>query len=178
MKITEIYTTQFEGAVYVEDDSGNLYRWNVNAPGAPLTPTPHKTRVGLTPCEDLWYESYAKSLRAFGHEVAARRRVITKKYLTSASQVMAANWRYQLKAGTDLRNAITDEDPEDVLFALRAAYQELWERGFIDEDDYEQYSAELDDFDTDDEDIESSVNWELDQFYDLCDNLRVWVDGI
>ena len=85
-------------------------------------------------------------------------------------------WNYELRCGRALRRAIEDEDLEKVLLTLRQAYRELLRAGYIDEDDYEEYTSNIDyqleDTDNLDED---EVDYELSDFYDLCDNLRIWV---
>ena len=86
-------------------------------------------------------------------------------------------WRYELKNGKNLRAAINNEDAEQVVVELRKCYDELRDAGIIDDDDYERWVEEgLDLLDSEDEDFYDSVDWELDQFYDLCDNIRVWVN--
>lgn len=82
-------------------------------------------------------------------------------------------WDYKLKTGSRLRKAIESEDLYDTLFALRLCYDELVDAGFISEDDYEYYTENFDMYDEEDVD---SVDFELNEFYDLCDNLRVWVE--
>ena len=89
-------------------------------------------------------------------------------------------WRYTLKRGEDLRRAIYSEDRDAVLNTLLGAYHELWEAGIIDEDDCDEWSQEIIDlqddiYNGDYDDPDEAVNYQLDQFWDLCDNLSVWV---
>lgn len=98
------------------------------------------------------------------------------KAVTASQPVLARQWRYQLQSGKDIRDAIDAEDYYGVIEALRVAYGELLDNGLIDEDDYERWTEDFDFYDLDDEeDAEEQVNYELDQFYDLCDNIGVWV---
>lgn len=86
-----------------------------------------------------------------------------------------SRWEYTLKSGRKLRSSIKDGDPMKVLDMLRQSYKELLDVGIIDDSDYESYIEDFELYDADDEDIEESVDYELDNFFDLCDNLRVWV---
>lgn len=86
-----------------------------------------------------------------------------------------SRWEYTLKSGRKLRSSIKDGDPMKVLDMLRQSYKELLDAGIIDDSDYESYIEDFELYDADDEDIEESVDYELDNFFDLCDNLRVWV---
>ena len=82
-------------------------------------------------------------------------------------------WNYTLKCGTELREAINSGDCMESLRLLDKAYQELKRAKIIDADDYERYTE---DFWLYDEDVtEEDVDFELSNFYDLCDSLRVWI---
>ena len=82
-------------------------------------------------------------------------------------------WNYTLKCGTELREAIHSGDCMGSLRLLDKAYQELKRAKIIDADDYERYTE---DFWLYDEDVtEDDVDFELSNFYDLCDSLRVWI---
>ena len=97
-------------------------------------------------------------------------------------------WKYNLSDSTSkrLRNAIDNEDYAEVKQALIDAYNEIYELigddSIFDEYDRDRYiedveylNAEPEDIDTSWEDIEDDFNYELDNFFDFCDNLRVWV---
>lgn len=86
-----------------------------------------------------------------------------------------ARWSYTLKSGSELRSAIEDEDPMGVIFALQNAYAELRDAGLIDEDDFDSYTGDFELYEEDDDDIEETADYELDNFYDLCDALKVWI---
>lgn len=96
-------------------------------------------------------------------------------YISESRNVKSAQWNYTLKCGDKLRSAINSEDPIRVVNVLKDAYGELLDAGFIDNDDYYRYVSELDFYDPDDEDLEDSVDYNLEDFWDLCDELRVWV---
>lgn len=92
--------------------------------------------------------------------------------------IRSSRWGYTLKCGKDLRSAIQSEDPREVLTQLERAYNELRTAGLIDDDDYESYTEDFElygDF-SDWDDPEETIDYELSNFYDLCDNLGVWID--
>lgn len=94
-------------------------------------------------------------------------------------------WDYQLKNGVALRNAIDAEDYGQIKNSLIAAYKEIHEvmPEKFDEYDLENKLEDLEYLDTEpDEDIEISeddirenFDYELNDLYDLCDNLNIWV---
>lgn len=71
-----------------------------------------------------------------------------------------------------LRNAADKGDVVCVLKALISAYEELYDAGIIDRDDYEEYTEEIDIIDPDD--VESA-EYQLQEFFDLCDNIGIFV---
>ena len=87
-------------------------------------------------------------------------------------------WTYVLT--TDLRSAIDTGIPAEVFDSLVDCYWELNTHGIIDDDDYEAYTsdfelyAEPSWFDGE-EDAEFTADYELSQFYTLCDNTGVWI---
>ena len=87
--------------------------------------------------------------------------------------IKSNRWNYTLKCGKALRDAIKAEDIPEIFNQLKRAYQELLAKGLIDEYDYEEYTEDFE-FYSDEED-EETVDYELGDFYDLCDNLGVWV---
>ena len=87
-----------------------------------------------------------------------------------------ANWNYTLKCGNALRQAIDDGDAEEVINQLWAGYKELLDAEIIDDMDYESYTDDLIGSEYwEAEEWEDNVDWALDNFYDLCDNTRVWI---
>lgn len=95
--------------------------------------------------------------------------------LNKKTSLKEARWSYTLKSGSELRSAINDEDPMGVIFALQNAYAELRDAGIIDEDDFDSYTGDFELYEEDDDDIEETADYELDNFYDLCDALKVWI---
>lgn len=81
-------------------------------------------------------------------------------------------WRYTLKSGIKLRRAIQSGDYEDIRQALIDCYDELLDKGFIDEYDHDDWTEEVRDYDFESDD---DVDFELDQLYDLCDNIGAFL---
>lgn len=84
-------------------------------------------------------------------------------------------WNYTLKCGKFLRQAINDDNAPRVLDLLYRAYRELLNAGLIDKDDYASYTEDFELYDPDEADFEDNIDYELDNLYDLCDNIGVWV---
>ena len=94
-----------------------------------------------------------------------------------SKKIKEARWEYTLKCGKSLRDAIEAEDYEEVLQTLGDAYMELYLADLIDEDECDEWRegviSLMDDLDEDG--IEDEIDFQLSEFYDLCDNLRVWI---
>ena len=99
-----------------------------------------------------------------------------------------ATWNFKLKSGKALRQAIDSEDIVDILTALEDCWREIHEKmpDDYDENDLENDLDEIenqldnaenyDDYDMSEEDVREEVDYLLDQFYDFCDNVRIWVE--
>lgn len=90
-----------------------------------------------------------------------------------------ANWNYTGKNGKALRNAIDGENTVKVLKALINCYEEI--RSMLTEDDslYDS-DIEISIYDIQDrlnggDTEEDDVDILLEEFYDLCDEVRIWV---
>ena len=88
-------------------------------------------------------------------------------------------WKYTIKSGVALREAIDNEDMEQVVKCLLLCYKELQSKLTDEDKAYREYDIEdtievltLYALDPDDED---NVNYYLEEFYDLCDELRAWI---
>ena len=98
-----------------------------------------------------------------------------------------SKWAVTIMSGKALRDAIYNDDTEKCYECLKDCYQELHDAlpdEFTDVDldmrlaDIEEQLEifhNLDDYDVDKEECEEEFNYLLDDFYDLCDDLRVWV---
>ena len=98
------------------------------------------------------------------------------------AKITSSKWDYILKNGGNLRAAIRSEDPYAVIRELRKCYDELLDQGKIDEYDYESWTDQLDEtlddmeYEDDEYEVLEMAEYELGEFWDLCDNIRVWVD--
>ena len=93
-----------------------------------------------------------------------------------------ARWKYTLKSGSTLREAIHNEDTEQVVKCLRFCYEELYKKLSKEDREYcwsdiEDTLVELAGYEPD-EDDEDYINELLANFYDLCDDVRAWIGGI
>lgn len=91
-----------------------------------------------------------------------------------------ARWKYTLKSGSALREAIDNEDAEQVVKCLLLCYKELLDKlvgedrkGFMWDIEDTINVLTLYELDPDDED---NINYYLEEFYDLCDELRAWIE--
>lgn len=91
-----------------------------------------------------------------------------------------ANWKYTLNSGSALREAIDNDDLEQVVKCLLLCYEELL--GKLDEWDEADYEIDIHDsigvlkaYEPCPDDDEDYINDQLDEFYDLCDELRAWI---
>lgn len=103
-----------------------------------------------------------------------RKEIIKENASLTETRLTERAWGYTLKAGVALRDAIKSGDARKTLTQLYNAYQELFDNGLIDDWDLSHAIDNLDEVELAD-DIEEAVDFELNELYDLCDNLNVWV---
>lgn len=92
------------------------------------------------------------------------------------------NWKYQIKSGKALREAIDNEDMEQVVERLLFCCIELNKKLYG--EDCIAYGLELDDIyialscyePSDDDEDEEMINEYLEQFYDICDDVKAWIE--
>lgn len=90
-----------------------------------------------------------------------------------------ATWKYTIKTGVALRESIDNEDMEQVVKCLLLCYKELLDK-LVGEDrkgfmwDIEEIIEILTLYALDPDD-EDNVNYYLEEFYDLCDELGAWI---
>lgn len=92
-----------------------------------------------------------------------------------------ARWKYTLNSGSALREAINNDDTEQVVKCLLLCYRELLDK--LDEWDEADYEIDINDSIgvlmayelCHDEDDEECLNDYLEEFYNLCDELGAWV---
>lgn len=92
-------------------------------------------------------------------------------------------WKYTLKNGIALREAIDKEDMKRVLEILLDCYDEIMnyfvKEGYTEPEDrnyeYENYTEDIIMELNSEEYDEDLINWLLSEFYDLCDIYNIWV---
>lgn len=90
-----------------------------------------------------------------------------------------ARWTYTIKNGKALREAIYEGDAEKVVKCLLKCYEELLKKLNDEDKDWKGYDIEdtieilkLYDEGPDDDD---NVDYYLDEFYNICDDVRAFV---
>ena len=84
-------------------------------------------------------------------------------------------WNYTLRFGKNLRDAIDEGDVESAVKCLIACYRELLNR--MNEDDRDYYESDIEDtiFNLENFDVSEDVDDYLEEFYDICDDVRAWI---
>lgn len=90
-----------------------------------------------------------------------------------------AQWNYTIRSGKALREAIKEGDVTLVVSRLLQCYRELLNKLSDEDRDWKGFDIEdiieilvLYVIDPDDED---NVDYYLDEFYDICDDVRAWI---
>ena len=88
-----------------------------------------------------------------------------------------AKWNYTITSGIELREAINSEDTEQVTDCLIQCYQELLDKLSEEDKEWKQYDIQdtIEFLSGSEELDEDELNWYLEEFYDLCDDLRAFV---
>ena len=90
-----------------------------------------------------------------------------------------AKWEYTLTSGKALRDAIENEDAQLTIKCLLKCYKELYDK--LSDEDKEWKGFDIEDtieiltYYEADPDEEDDVNYYLDEFYNICDDLRAWI---
>lgn len=93
------------------------------------------------------------------------------------------NWKYKIKSGKALREAIDNEDMEQVVEYLLSCCVELNDK--LRGEDRITYGLDLDDMfialncyepSEDEEENEETIDGYLEQFYNICDDVRAFVE--
>lgn len=99
-------------------------------------------------------------------------------------------WKYTLKNSKELRSVINEENYLEVLKELIKAYKQIVEIEIKDdiiktseeEDTLNDYISDIQDYidyelmDIENTNQEEDINYFLDDFYDLCDSLNIWIN--
>ena len=86
-----------------------------------------------------------------------------------------AKWKYTLRFGKNLREAIDEGSVEAVVKCLIACYRELQIK--LSDEDKELVEFDIEDaiFNLENFDMDEDVDDYLECFYDLCDDVRAWI---
>ena len=99
--------------------------------------------------------------------------------MQEAKKLTERRWNSVIKAGIELRNALSADktDVERVREAIIACYDELYDKGLIDDYDHDEWVEEVRDCDFESEwgIDEDAIDYELDELYDLCDNIGAFL---
>lgn len=101
-----------------------------------------------------------------------------QKGLKESKTLTERRWNAAIKAGIELRDALDEgDDVERIREAIIACYDELYDKGLIDEYDHDDWTEEVRDCDFENEwgVDEDAVDYELDELYDLCDNIGAFL---
>lgn len=87
-----------------------------------------------------------------------------------------AKWDYTITNGKELREAIDNEDVRATLKAILLCYKELY--GKLSDEDKDWKGMDIEDtiFNVENFDPDEDIDGYLEEFYDLCDELRAWVE--
>lgn len=88
-----------------------------------------------------------------------------------------AKWNYTITSGTTLHEAIDNDDIKETIACLSQCYQELLAQLSDEDKEWKQYDIEdsIEFLDNSEDLDEDEVNWYLEEFYNLCDDLRAFV---
>ena len=87
-----------------------------------------------------------------------------------------SKWDYIITNGKKLREAIDNDDTQATLKALVLCYQELYNKLNDEDRDWQGMYIEDAIFNVENFDPDEDANGYLEEFYDLCDSLRAWVE--
>lgn len=87
-----------------------------------------------------------------------------------------AKWDYTITNGKELREAIDNEDVRATLKAILLCYKELYNKLSDEDKDWKGMDIEDTIFNVENFDPYEDIDGYLEEFYDLCDELRAWVE--
>lgn len=92
-----------------------------------------------------------------------------------------SRWEYEVdkNLALSLREAIKDDDALATCSFMQLIYDDIYEKindeDIFTEDELERYKEDIDLIDLDAKDADEAVNYELDNLYDFCDSLNIWI---
>lgn len=148
-----------------------------------------KVEENISSYNTEWFNSRNSS--EIGHALLTAAELMAEDFLRDApdtieeSLLQEKKWRHQLSVGGRLRQAIEDADYDLIKELLIAAYKEIHEVDpeNFDEDDLDRAIDDVEILDTepdeeidvDEYEIEGNFDYELNNLYDLCDGLDIWI---
>lgn len=87
-----------------------------------------------------------------------------------------AKWDYTITNGKELREAINNGDIKATLKAILLCYKELYVKLSDEDKDWKGMDIEDTIFNVENFDPDEDIDGYLEEFYDLCDELRAWVE--
>lgn len=97
------------------------------------------------------------------------------------SVLRESRWEYEVdkNLALSLREAIKDDDALATCSFMQLIYDDIYEKindeDIFTEDELERYKEDIDLIDLDAADADEAVNYELDNLYDFCDSLNIWI---
>ena len=86
-----------------------------------------------------------------------------------------AKWEYTITNGRGLHQAIWNEEEQLVVKYLLACYNELYAKLSDEDKEWRGYDIEDAIFNLENFDEDEDIDGYLEEFYDLCDELRAWI---
>lgn len=90
-----------------------------------------------------------------------------------------AQWQYTIHSGKALREAIYHSDAQETAKCLLKCFKELYDK--MSKEDKEDYGYDIEEtmeilvFYAVDPDDGDNIDYYLEEFYDICDDVRAWV---
>ena len=137
-----------------------------------------KTNVNIFNALNESFENEMKAKRAL--KEAEKKKACKEEKVEESKELKETEWKFTLDSS--IRKAINDEDYDGIIAALRH-YNEEIQKADVDNYIKEEFQRFIDDYEMDFNDIESlevddpekAMDYILSEFYDLCDNVGVFI---
>ena len=86
-----------------------------------------------------------------------------------------SNWDYTITSGKWLRDAIDSGDEQLTVKCLLRCYKELYDKLTDEDNEWRGYDIEDTIFNIENFDPDEDIDYYLEDFYNLCDDLRAWI---
>lgn len=138
--------------------------------------------------DDIVCNSREDAMRTIDELVEYDEKNESKKSNTGKKKLSESRgWKIELVSGPALKDAVRNDDMELTLDCLADCWREINEKmpDIYEDDDLEKDLEEIenqrdnlenyDEYGMSYEDVEDEINYLLNEFYDFCDNTRIWV---